>query len=312
MKNLIIFAFVLSSTSLFAQNQLKGFAVFYADYFQGRPTANGEIYDEMKYTAASRNFPFGSILKVTRLDEKSRQTNDFVLVRVNDRGPFAKQCPECILDLSWIAADKIGLTLHGKSEVLIEWIGNSKNPIAGSIKGYESKVTRRRQVEENNQVIQSYSYRSNQSQNSYVETPKQSTNSNFMQGGTQLRSKGIDSGNEVAEYEQKEEVVLFGYNSESSKFPSSSVSDQSVFRNISEGYGIQLASYVDKSNALRYFENLKNNGLDNLFIKTIQVDSKTYFKIIKGQYSSKEDAEVELYRLNRDTKYRGYVLLLSK
>lgn len=57
---------------------------FYAENFHGRKTANGEIYDMYDYTCASPNLPFGTILKVTNLDN-----DKFVIVRVNDRGPFA-------------------------------------------------------------------------------------------------------------------------------------------------------------------------------------------------------------------------------
>ena len=89
------------------------------------------------------------------------------------------------------------------------------------------------------------------------------------------------------------------------------LTEQNKIKTIEEGYGIQIASYVDKSNAFRYFDSLKQKGMDDIYIITTQMESKTYYKIIKGQFSSKAEADNALYKLSRDTKYRGYVLLLS-
>lgn len=60
-------------------------ASYYHNKFNGRRTASGEIFDNNKYTAAHKNLPFGTMLKVT-----SETTGRFVIVKVNDRGPFAK------------------------------------------------------------------------------------------------------------------------------------------------------------------------------------------------------------------------------
>ena len=306
MKNLLVFVFLLSTASVFAQNQIKGFAVYYADYFQDRPTANGEIYDEMKYTAASRNYPFGTILKVTRLDEYSRPTNNIVYVRVNDRGPFAKGCPECILDLSWIAADEIGLTLDGKAEVLLEKVGHSTNPVSGRLLGYGGATKQRSITSYEQAPISNYAYKAKPQRAVVQNEPKDEWESNFVEGGSQLRSKGV-----APEAVEEGNTAIFGYSSGSAQKSMEVLTEQNNIKTIQEGYGIQIASYVDKSNAFRYFDSLKQKGLDDIYIITTQMESKTYFKIIKGQFSSRVEADNALYKLNRDTKYRGYVLLLS-
>ena len=306
MKNLLVFVFLLSTASVFAQNQIKGFAVYYADYFQDRPTANGEIYDEMKYTAASRNYPFGTILKVTRLDEYSRPTNNIVYVRVNDRGPFAKGCPECILDLSWIAADEIGLTLDGKAEVLLEKVGHSTNPVSGRLLGYGGATKQRSITSYEQAPISNYAYKAKPQRAIVQNESKDEWESNFVEGGSQLRSKGV-----APEAVEEGNTAIFGYSSGSAQQSMEVLTEQNNIKTTREGYGIQIASYVDKSNAFRYFDSLKQKGLDDIYIITTQMESKTYFKIIKGQFSSKVEADNALYKLNRDTKYRGYVLLLS-
>ena len=82
-----------------------GFASFYDQGFAGRPTANGEIYDPSGLTAAHKTLPFGTVLRVTLI-----ATGKSVAVRINDRGPFAK---ERVLDLSRGAAERIGLVDAG-------------------------------------------------------------------------------------------------------------------------------------------------------------------------------------------------------
>ena len=95
-----------------------GKASFYANKFNGRKTASGEIFYGKNYTCAHRFLPFGTILKVTNL-----LNNRFVVVRVNDRGPFVKGR---IIDLSLRAAKDINMIGAGTANVKIEII-DSKN-----------------------------------------------------------------------------------------------------------------------------------------------------------------------------------------
>lgn len=89
-----------------------GLASYYADKFEGRQTANGEIYSHSKLTAAHPSLPFGTILKVTNL-----KNGKSVVVRVNDRGPFVKGR---IIDLSKSAAIQIDVIRDGLAEVKVE------------------------------------------------------------------------------------------------------------------------------------------------------------------------------------------------
>ncbi|MBL0310949.1 MAG: septal ring lytic transglycosylase RlpA family protein [Bacteroidetes bacterium] len=89
-----------------------GMASFYHDKFEGRKTSSGEIFRQKKLTCAHRNFPFGTRVKVTNLEnEKS------VIVRVNDRGPYSKGR---MIDLTSSAARKLGFIHDGEVEVAIE------------------------------------------------------------------------------------------------------------------------------------------------------------------------------------------------
>jgi len=92
---------------------LEGRASYYADRFEGRSTASGEPYRARELTAASRDLPFGTIIRVVRVD-----TGASVIVRVNDRGPFGDHGR--ILDLSRAAAESLDMIRAGVIEIRAE------------------------------------------------------------------------------------------------------------------------------------------------------------------------------------------------
>lgn len=89
-----------------------GQASFYGQKFHGRKTANGEIYDMHRMTAAHRTLPFGTLLLVTNL-----KNGKSVIVRINDRGPFIMGR---MIDLSFAAAQKLDFINEGVVKVKVE------------------------------------------------------------------------------------------------------------------------------------------------------------------------------------------------
>lgn len=90
----------------------RGIASWYGKKFHGKRTASGEIYDMYGMTAAHPTLPVPSYARVTNLSNKKS-----VVVRVNDRGPFLR---ERIIDLSYVAAYKLGIVDNGSAEVVVE------------------------------------------------------------------------------------------------------------------------------------------------------------------------------------------------
>lgn len=86
-------------------------ASYYGDDFNGKKTANGEIFDSNALTAAHKSYPFNTKLKVTNL-----KNGKSVIVRVNDRGPHVKGRQ---LDLSKQAAILLGIEGAGVSKVAV-------------------------------------------------------------------------------------------------------------------------------------------------------------------------------------------------
>jgi rare lipoprotein A (peptidoglycan hydrolase) len=104
-----------------SQGVLRGEASYYGAAFAGRKTASGEVFEPRRYTAAHRTLPFGTVLRVTRLD-----TRAIVYVRVNDRGPYGKKGR--ILDLSTAAAEKLGMLSRGIADVRADIVERGVTP----------------------------------------------------------------------------------------------------------------------------------------------------------------------------------------
>ena len=92
-----------------------GLASYYADKYHGRKTANGEIFDVKKMTAAHKTLAFGTKVRVT-----NRENGKSVVVTINDRGPFVKGR---VIDLSPAAARRIEMVRAGVVPVKLEILG---------------------------------------------------------------------------------------------------------------------------------------------------------------------------------------------
>jgi rare lipoprotein A len=93
---------------------VEGVASWYGPGFDGRPTAQGEIFRMHDLTAASRTLPLG-----TRILVKNLKNSKFVIVRVNDRGPYVHGR---ILDLSLGAAQRLDMVDDGLGKIQIRVI----------------------------------------------------------------------------------------------------------------------------------------------------------------------------------------------
>jgi len=101
-----------------------GKASWYGGLFQGKATASGENYDMFNFTAAHRELPLGTFVKVTNLKNLKS-----VIVRINDRGPVT---PGRIIDLSYSAARTLEMHQYGLQKVRIDVVepGNAEMAMA--------------------------------------------------------------------------------------------------------------------------------------------------------------------------------------
>lgn len=101
-------------------HELEGIASWYGGKFQGRLTANGELFDTGELTAAHKTLPFGTIVDVRNV------RNDLtVRVRINDRGPFVEGR---VIDLSRAAADVLQMAGRGVAPVQLSIVSLPEPP----------------------------------------------------------------------------------------------------------------------------------------------------------------------------------------
>jgi len=98
----------------------RGIASWYGYKFNGERTSNGELYDMFAMTGAHKTLPIPSYVRVTNIDNKKS-----VIVRINDRGPFHD---DRIIDLSYAAAQRLGITRMGTGRVELEIIVPDDDP----------------------------------------------------------------------------------------------------------------------------------------------------------------------------------------
>ena len=108
---IVVFVTLLILDNIFFFPQL-GTASWYGRPWTGKKTANGEIFNPKKLTAAHCRLPFGTKVKVTNLKNGKE-----VIVRINDRGPYIRGR---VIDLSLAAARKLGMAKKGLAKVKIE------------------------------------------------------------------------------------------------------------------------------------------------------------------------------------------------
>jgi len=98
-----------------------GVASWYGGEFHGRATSSGEVYDMYQLTCAHNTLPLGTTVMVTNL-ENGRSLE----LKVNDRGPFVK---ERIIDVSYAAAQMLGMWANGTAPVKVEVISLASEPV---------------------------------------------------------------------------------------------------------------------------------------------------------------------------------------
>jgi rare lipoprotein A len=107
-------------------------ASWYGDDFHGKMTANGEIFDKRRLSAAHKTLPLPTIVEVENLENGRR-----AVVRVNDRGPFRGKR---VIDLSHAAADQLGFTQQGVARVRVRYLGDADVYGAAALPGEAAPV----------------------------------------------------------------------------------------------------------------------------------------------------------------------------
>ena len=133
--SLLTIFFISLASEGFAQNtgsRATGSATWYGSKYHGRKTSSGEVFNKNKMTAAHNTLPFGTRVKVTNI-----ATQQSVIVRINDRGPFGRYGH--LIDLSEAAARKINV--DGGTQVRIQVLGTDPENESGLAVNEEPETT---------------------------------------------------------------------------------------------------------------------------------------------------------------------------
>ncbi len=293
MKNLslILSILFLSSISLIAQSEEFGVASYYADAFDGRKTASGEVYNKSKMTAAHKELPFGTMIRVTRLDNKKS-----VVLRVNDRGPFISGR---VVELSTSAAQKIGLIRDGIAEVKVE-------------------VVKERDLAKETLTTKAATKPAPQPQSipkSYDNTPKTAAVTVPESAKVVTQEKKAVAKPSPAPKKTTPKAAAKPASVKKEKLVQSASQDGlykiQLIRPEKTGYGVQVAYLSDYESVFRQVADLQSDWFKNILVSVTGKGSETKYRIILGPFPDAKTAEAYKASLLKKKKRKGFVVDLS-
>jgi len=248
----------------------EGFASWYGKKYHGRKTSSGEVYDMYKMTAAHPTLPLPSYVKVTNaVNQRS------VVVRVNDRGPFIGNR---IIDLSYVAAQKLGVVSAGTGRVIVETISSSTD---FSLKA-ESKPNSQ-SPSQNNQLL------SQNNRNSPVVSVGEIPPSD------PLVSRQNTQITQLVPQSVKPSTDFAGDSLSGKPFTNNDVEPQ--------GFWLQIGAFSVMANAQELLTRLKISGYQNSQISQKQ----SLFKVLVGPLSQQQ-----LEITQQDLRSNGYSVIVAK
>ncbi len=224
-----------------AQKDFKqeGMCSYYGEKFNGFPTASGEKYNMKALTGAHQQLPFNTLVRVTNLDNQKS-----VIVKINDRGPYARGR---IIDLSKAAAQSIDMIRKGFVHVKIEVVNNAQEnttPVSASSKEMPKDI----KTDDNKVII--------------TNEADYKTGKSYSAWGTEKKPKG--KGLQVGSYTQLfnargmcKEMINAGYEN---------VVIQVVTVKKVKIYKVVYGTYAKETEARAYSKILKKAGYDNFLL----------------------------------------------
>ncbi len=282
---------LLFTTSLIAQGDEFGIASYYSDLFQGKPTASGELYDKDKLTAAHKTLPFGTLVKVTRLDN-----NKSVQVRVNDRGPFISGR---IIELSREAASRVDLIQDGATRVKVEVV--KEKPSTEAI----AEATKPEQPKSFEEPVAKV-------ENKEDKKPAQTTSTTSDKAGN-LKINEKPSKTAAAEVTKPEaKPASTSVLVKSQDYTPVGLYEIELKRPEAKGFGVQVAALTSQNALFKKIADLQGSWFDNILVNVEQgKGDDMVYKVILGSFATQAEAKVYQSNLKKNKKVNGFVVDLS-
>jgi len=285
-----------------------GEASWYGPGFQGRKTANGERFDTYEFTAAHKTLPFGTLLKVTNLEN-----NLYTVVRINDRGPFIRGR---IIDLSKASKEAIGM--GGTTQVKIEQITD------------ETAELLRQGIDPDELIditeIDTNEFKTTELLNDdvdadskvFVEFTSEDGTSGDFELNKNLKQKGnlkIKVVTPKTEEDKVEESNLYQQITDiDSLITFYDISNQLA---VVKGFSIEVGIYTDKSFADRRIGRLERDGFTKIYLEEIVVTDPvsqtktTTYKVLAGLFEKQKAAKKDLKTLTK-LKYQPKLVKIGE
>lgn len=309
MKNFLSFVLtplllLVSLTSLQAQDEEYGLASYYSDEFDGRKTAYGDTYNKEKLTTAHKKHPYGTILKITRLDN-----NKSVTVKVIDKGPFIRGR---VVDLSRKAAERISLVDVGVAEVKVEVVSKmaKETPTQKAIvtTPAKSKIPKDRPSSFSDESKAPATIAKKESSKSTTtSTPARSASSVSREKSAASKDVLTAKGSSTKTTKSTAKVRLVGQD-----YTKYGLYKIVLEKPSKKGYGVQVASLSNYENVLRQVADLQAKWFDNILLSVEKGQAKPIYKIILGPFDSEGQADNYKKDLQRKHKVKGFVLSLDE
>jgi len=309
--NLLVLLLLFLAPTLSAQE--RGIASYYSDSFQGRKTASGEKYDKGKMTGAHKTLPFGTIVKVTRVDNGRS-----VKIRINDLGPYISGR---IVELSGKAGEALGLYEDGLAEVTVEVLGRSEQTptLADSRPGAASSglpptptlkvpaTTTAKAVPKENVPPTKPLITDNKLVEKGPEKPRTYNKPVKIETPVARERKTTKK----AAAPQKSEVIGF---EPASKFSVGKSYKIEVLENTNKTvrYGVQVAAVKDIDGMLALVTTYQGKWFDDVYVNVeTAADGKPIYKLVLGSFEDRDKAENYKRSMKKRKKMDGFVVELK-
>jgi rare lipoprotein A len=295
-----LFYFFLIPTIVFSQvgfNQT-GKGSYYNDRYHGQKTKSGEKYDMNSYTAAHRELPMQTKIKVTNI-----KNNKSVILRVNDRGPFSHGR---IVDVSKVAAKELGMIEEGVVNVKLEVIQDTTEKETPNVAKDSTSVTsttkpNKVQPKEETSPVAIVTPPSVKSVKTLPKEDSLPAKNLVVEVNTEVKTTSPKSvsikpttiNNHSDSLDPK--VDLKDASSEIFK-PGYTYNVNGMIMN-PKGFGIQVGSFNHIFNALVLCKNLSEFGFAKLFVKSEKESVNANYKVFIGDFETDSQAEVDIVKL---------------
>lgn len=300
MKNLALLIVLFIGLTQAIQAQEYGLASYYSDKFHGRPTASGETYDKDKMTAAHKTHPYGTLIRVTRLDNKKS-----VVVRVNDRGPYISGR---VVDVSKKAADQLDLTVDGTARVKVEVV---QAPAEGETAAPAPPVVENK-PRETPPVVSTPPKEEKPKESAKPVTPKETAPVAKADPKPKTDAKPRTTEPATTPPSSAGTSVDGAVWVTEKNFQSYDLYKIELYKPEKVGFAVQVASLSTYDNAMKQVAELQGKWLKNVLLSIEKASNgSAVYKIMLGPFPDKEQAEAYRKNIKKRFKMDGFIVDLS-